>query len=51
MSWNLVLTFIGLILAMIGVIFVYDQNQASWGFKILGFIIAIIGGILIYFNV
>ena len=64
MSWNLVLTFIGLILAMIGVIFVYDariltkrffsfgdQNQASLGFKILGFIIAIIGGILIYFNV
>ena len=64
MSWNLVLTFIGLILAMIGVIFVYDariltkrffsfgdQNQASWGFKILGFIIDIIGGILIYFNV
>ena len=56
MSWNLVLTFIGLILAMIGVIFVYDariltkrffsfgdQNQASWVFKILGFIIAIIG--------
>ena len=64
MSWNLVLTIIGLILAMIGVIFVYDariltkrffsfgdQNQASWGFKILGFIIAMIGGILIYFNV
>ena len=64
MSWNLVLTFIGLILAMIGVIFVYDariltkrffsfgdQNQASWGLKILGFIIAIIGGFLVFFNV
>ena len=26
MSWNLVLTIIGLILAMIGVIFVYDAR-------------------------
>ena len=26
-----------------------DQNQASWGMKILGFIIAIIGGLIIYF--
>lgn len=64
MSFNLILTFIGLILAMIGVILVYDariltkrffsfgdQNQASWGLKILGFIIAIIGGILVFFNV
>lgn len=64
MSFNLILTFIGLVLAMIGVILVYDariltkrffsfgdQNQASWGLKILGFIIAIIGGILVFFNV
>lgn len=64
MSWNLILTFIGLILAMIGVILVYDariltkrffsfgdQNQASWGLKILGFIIAIIGGFLVFFNI
>ncbi len=64
MSFNLILTFMGLILAMIGVILVYDariltkrffsfgdQNQASCGLKILGFIIAIIGGILVFFNV
>ncbi len=64
MSFNLILTFMGLVLAMIGVILVYDariltkrffsfgdQNQASWGLKILGFIIAIIGGILVFFNV
>ena len=64
MSFNLILTFMGLVLAMKGVILVYDariltkrffsfgdQNQASWGLKILGFIIAIIGGILVFFNV
>ena len=26
-----------------------DQNQASWGLKILGFIVAIIGALIIYF--
>lgn len=59
-----VVIFIGLLLAMIGVVMVYDarlitkklfsfgdQNEASWGLKILGFIIAIIGGLLIFFNV
>lgn len=59
-----VVLFVGLLLAMIGVIMVYDarlltkklfsfgdQNEASWGLKIFGFIIAIIGGLLIFFNV
>lgn len=58
------LTLIGLVLAMIGVIMVYDariltkklfsfgdQNEASLGMKILGFIIAIIGGLIIFFNI
>jgi len=27
-----------------------DQNEASSGLKILGFIFAIIGGLIIYFN-
>lgn len=27
-----------------------DENEATLGLKILGFIISIIGGILIYFN-
>ena len=26
-----------------------DQNQATWGMKILGFIIAIIGALILYF--
>ena len=50
-------------MVLLGVIMVYDarilsksffsfgdQNEASYGLKILGFIIAIIGGIIIYFN-
>ena len=61
---KIVLILIGLLLAMIGVIMVYDarlitkkffgfgdQNEASMGLKILGFIIAIIGGLIIYFNI
>ena len=53
---------IGLIIAMIGVIMIFDarfltqkffgfgdQNEASAGFKILGFIIAIIGALIIFF--
>lgn len=63
MNVKIVLTLIGLILAMVGVIMVYDarlltkklfsfgdQNEASWGLKILGFIIAIIGGLIIFFQ-
>lgn len=55
---------IGLLLATVGVICVYDarlitkkffgfgdQNEASMGLKILGFIIAISGGLIIYFNI
>lgn len=61
---QVILIFIGLILAMIGVVLVYDarlitkklfsfgdQNEASWGLKIFGFIIAVIGGLIIYFQV
>lgn len=63
MNMKIVLALIGLILAMVGVIMVYDarlltkklfsfgdQNEASWGLKILGFIIAIIGGLIIFFQ-
>lgn len=58
---EIVFDFIGLLMALLGVIMVYDarlitkklfgfgdQNQAAWGLKILGFIIAIIGSIIIY---
>ncbi len=54
---------IGLILAVIGVILVYDarslskklfgfgdQNEASAGLKILGFFMAMIGTLIIYFR-
>ena len=57
-----VVNFVALIMAMIGVIMVYDariltkkffgfgdQNQAAWGLKILGFVIAIIGALILYF--
>lgn len=61
MNGNMILTLLGLVFAMIGVIMVYDarlltkklfsfgdQNEASWGLKILGFIIATIGGLIIF---
>ncbi len=57
------LKILGAILALLGVILVYDarpitrrifgfgdQNEASMGMKIIGFIFAIAGGLLIYFN-
>ncbi len=55
---------LGLILSALGVIFIYDardiakkifgfgdQNEAAAGLKILGFIMAIIGVLIIYFNI
>lgn len=54
---------IGLVLATVGVILVFDargiskkifgfgdQNEATAGLKILGFIMAMIGTLIIYFN-
>ncbi len=61
--WNLIVLIIGLILVSLGVISIYDsrqlvkklfgfgdQNEAAAGLKILGFILAIIGVLIIYFN-
>ena len=58
------LVIIGILIALIGVILIYDariltkklfvfgdQNEASMGLKILGFILAIVGGLVIYLNV
>lgn len=58
------ISFITLIIVAVGVVMVYnariitkrlfgfgDQNQAAWGLKILGFIVAIIGALIIYFNI
>lgn len=64
MDGKIILMLIGLLLAMMGVIMVYDariltkklfsfgdQNEASWGLKILGFIVAIIGGLIVFFSI
>ena len=59
---QIVIKLIGIILVLIGVILIYDariltkkffgfgdQNEASSGLKILGFVIAIVGGLMLYF--
>lgn len=64
MNGKIILMLVGLLLAMVGVIMVYDarlitkklfsfgdQNEASLGLKILGFILAIIGGLIVFFNI
>lgn len=59
-----ILFIIGLLLAMLGVILIYDarpitkkvfgfgdQNDATLGLKLVGFLISIIGAILVYCNI
>ena len=59
---QLVFKLIGVIIVLLGVILIYDarilskkffgfgdQNEASNGLKILGFIIAVVGGLIVYF--
>lgn len=59
---KLILEIVGLIIAALGVIMIFDaryltkrffgfgdQNDATLGFKILGFIIAIVGALIIFF--
>lgn len=61
--FQIIVKLIGLIIVLIGIILIYDariitkkffgfgdQNDASSGLKILGFIIAIVGGLIVYFN-
>ena len=58
------LKFVGLLVALLGVILIYDarritknffsfgdQNEGSMGLKMTGFIIAMIGAFIFYFNV
>lgn len=53
---------IGILIALVGVIMVYDariltkklfsfgdQNEATSGFKILGFLLAIVGALIVFF--
>ena len=62
MGIGMIINFVALLLCLVGVVMVYDarqitkrlfgfgdQNQAAWGLNILGFIIAMIGCLLIYF--
>lgn len=57
-----IINLIALAIVILGVVMVYDariitkkifgfgdQNQAAWGLKIMGFIILIIGALIIYF--
>lgn len=59
--FQVIIKLIAIIMVLIGVIMIYDariltkkffgfgdQNEASSGLKILGFILAVIGGLIIY---
>lgn len=61
---QIIFKLIGLLMVLAGVIMIYDariitknffgfgdQNEGSSGLKILGFIIAIIGALIVYFNI
>ena len=61
--FQLIIKLLGLIMILAGVILIYDariitkrffgfgdQNEGSNGLKIIGFILAIIGGLIIYFS-
>ncbi len=61
--FQLIIKLIGLIMVLAGVILIYDariitkrffgfgdQNEGSNGLKILGFILAIVGALIIYFS-
>lgn len=61
---KVILLVIGVLVALIGTIMVFDarsltkklfgfgdQNEATSGMKILGFFLAIIGALLVYFNI
>lgn len=61
---KLFIKFIAVIILLIGVILIYDariitkrffgfgdQNEASSGLKTLGFVLIIVGGLILYFNI
>lgn len=60
---QVILKIIAVLLLLLGVVMIYDariitkrffgfgdQNEASNGLKILGFVLAIMGGLILYFN-
>lgn len=61
--FSIIIKLISAIIILIGVILIFDariitkrffgfgdQNEASSGLKILGFILVIVGGLIMYFN-
>ena len=61
--FQIIIKIIGLLMILFGVILIYDariltknffgfgdQNEGSSGLKILGFLVSIIGGVIIYFS-
>lgn len=60
---KIILIIFGLIIASVGIIMIFDgrlltqkffgfgdQNEATAGFKIIGFIVAIVGGLIVFFS-
>lgn len=60
---QIIIRLISVLMVLVGVIMIYDarmitkkffgfgdQNEASNGLKILGFVLAIIGGLILFFN-
>lgn len=60
---QIIVKLIGVIIILVGVVFIYDariltkklfgfgdQNEATSGFKILGAMLSIVGGLIIYFS-
>ncbi len=61
--WQIILIILGLLLTTLGVVCIFDarlltkklfsfgdQNEGSMGLKIMGFVIAMIGAFIIFFN-
>lgn len=62
--FQIIVKLIAALMILFGVIIIYDariitkrffgfgdQNDASYGLKIIGFIIAIVGGLILFFNI
>ena len=61
--FQVIIKLVGILMVLLGIVLIYDariitkrffgfgdQNEATSGLKILGFIIVIFGGLILYFN-
>ena len=61
---QIIVKLIGVIIILVGVVFIYDariltkklfgfgdQNEATSGFNILGAMLSIVGGLIVYFDI